>query len=153
MTMNATDAKCVLLTRQLGRRRNLLFLVGLFVILGAMWRIYRNIIPSGTAFYPYWSLLDPIVEGPRLVLSNKRRVIQVQFNDAGGAQSGNHWTWLIVDEWLTGKHVIAEGYSSPSVRRGEVPFPYRWLGGRKLSVEFVAKRSGDDVRHVDVRLP
>jgi hypothetical protein len=113
------------------------------VLLAACIRAYRHYIPSGTDFYPYWAWLDPIQEGPRLASPDGRRVIQVMFNDAGAAHSGNHWTWLIVDGWLTGKRVIAEGYSSPDVRRGDPPFPSRWLDGRTLSVEFLASRYGN----------
>jgi hypothetical protein len=112
-------------------------------LLVAYIRAYRHFIPSGTDFYPYWSWLGPIQEGPRLASPDGRRVVQVMFNDAGAAHSGNHWTWLIVDRWLTGKRVIAEGYSSPNVRRGDMPFPSRWLDNRTLSMEFVPGRYGD----------
>ena len=146
-------SKAVRLTRRAGRSRNLVILVVLFALVASVWRTYRHIIPSGTAFYPYWAWLDPIVEGPKLVCPDDNSVIQVQFCDAGGAQSGNYWTWLIIDEWLTGKHVIAEGYSDSYVRRGEATFPVRWLGGRMLSVDLATKRYGKDMKQIDVRLP
>ena len=57
--------------------------------------------PVRTKFYPYWSWLDPIVTGPTLVSPDRSQTIQVMFNDAGAAHSGNHWTWLIVDKSLT----------------------------------------------------
>jgi hypothetical protein len=142
-----------------GRRRLLaiviLFVLCPFAVLPVGWRFYRHFIPSGTSFSPYWSFLDPIVEGPRLVSPEGRRVIRVMFNDAGAAHSGNHWTWLIVDDWIAGKRVIAEGYSRPDVRYGKAGFPSRWLDERTLSVAFAARRYDDReprIKHV-VRLP
>jgi hypothetical protein len=126
----------------------LLAAVPLAVIISA-WRVYRHEIPSGTDFYPYWSPLDPIVMGPKLVSPDGSRVIQVMFNDAGAAHSGNHWTWLIVDKTLMGKSVIAEGYSNASVRRGEAPFPSRWLNNETISVDFVKGRY-DSTSHKEI---
>ena len=117
------------------RWKILLIVVPLVAIVGA-WRIYRHVIPSSTDFWPYWSWLDPIQKGPRLISLDGSQVVQVMFSDGGAAQSGNFWTWLIVDEWLTGKCVIAEGYSDTSVRQGDVPFPCRWLDSQTLSVGF-----------------
>ena len=77
------------------------------------------------------------------------------FNDAGAAHSGNHWTWLIFNDWLSGKHVVAEGYSRPDVRQGEVAFPFRWLDSRTLTVEFATRRYDDrmPLKSVVVQLP
>jgi hypothetical protein len=124
-----------------------------FAALPVAWRVYRRYIPSGTEFYPYFHWLDPIVDGPRLVSPDGRRVVQVEFNDAGAAHSGNHWTWLIVDHWSTGKRVIAEGYSRSEVEHGRVAFPSRWLDGRSLSVTFVSGRYDDHEKNVVVRVP
>jgi hypothetical protein len=126
-----------------------------FAALPVAWRIYRHFIPSGTSFYPYWSFLDPIREGPELISPDGRRVVRVMFNDAGAAHSGNHWTWLIVDDWLTGKRVVSEGYSRPEVRQGEVAFPSRWLDAQTLSVAFATRRYDDRMalKSVVVQVP
>ena len=119
------------------------------------WRTYRYFVPSGTSKYFTIRLLGAVVTGPVLVSSDKQRVIHVEFNDAGAAHSGNHWTYLIVDDFLWGKRVIAEGYSPSSVRRSEEPFPYRWLDTRTLLVEFALSRYsyGTHMKKVVVRIP
>lgn len=124
-----------------------------FAVLSVAWRVYRHYIPSGTDFYPYLHSLHPIVQGPRLVSPDGRRVIQVEFNDAGAAHSGNHWTWLIVDHWLTGKRIIAEGYCRSEVEHGKVAFPSRWLDGQSLSVTFASERYDAHEKNVVVRVP
>jgi hypothetical protein len=141
-------------TRPRGLRQILLLLMVPLVIIAVAWRVYRHLVPSGTDFYPYWALLDPIVEGPKLISPPGRRVIHVMLNDAGAVHSGNFWTWLIVDDWLTGKRVIAEGYSLPDVRYQTVPFPLRWLDDRTITVAFAAGRHENTLRNpVLVRLP
>src|SRR5262249_3977443 len=143
--------------RATGLRVRRLLLVTLMVCVVAgtfVWRAYRHFVPSGTNFYPIGGFLDPIVEGPILVSPHGGRMIQVMFNDAGGAHSGNHWTWLIVDHRLTGKHVVAEGYSLPDVRYRSRAFPMRWVDDRTIAVEFAAGRHGTTSENpVVVRLP
>jgi hypothetical protein len=126
-----------------------------FAVVPVAWRIYRQLIPSGTSFYPYWSFLDPIREGPKLISPDGTLVVRVMFNDAGAAHRGNHWTWLIVDDWLFGKRVVAEGYTRPEVRQGEVAFPSRWLDARTLSVAFATRRYDDrlPLKSVVVQVP
>lgn len=109
-------------------------------------RAYRHAIPAGAEFFPFWLAS---VEGPRLESPDRKRVLQVVFNDAGAAHSGNHWTWLIADDWLMGKRVAAEGYT---LMRD--PIPWRWTDDRTISIEFTAKRYGNATRSpVVVQLP
>ncbi len=128
--------------------------VGL-LLAGVTWRTYRHFIPSGTSFYPYWAFLDPIVEGLELVSPDGRRMVRVMLNDAGAAHSGNHWTWLIVDHWLSGKHVLAEGYCRADVRREDLAFPSQWLDDQTLSVAFCAGRYDvhGPMKRILVRVP
>jgi hypothetical protein len=139
---------------QMLMRLILLVLMAMLVAGPLGWRVYRHFIPSGTDFYPFGAFWESIVEGPTLVSPDGRRMIQVMFCDAGAAHSGNHWTWLIFDNWLTGKRVIAEGYSLAEVRKGKWPFPLRWDNDRTISVGFAASRYESASRNpVVVRLP
>jgi hypothetical protein len=113
-------------------------------------RAYRQAIPAGAEFYPFWYAS---FEGPRLYSPDGRRVVQVVFNDAGAMHSGNFGTWLIVDDWLTGKRVVAEGYSDSNVRYRKIPFPLRWIDDRTISVVFKTKRRESTERNSVVSLP
>src|SRR5437016_2631974 len=107
------------------RLRSLMLLVAVVgILIGGLARVYRHVVPVGASFTPYVEYSDL---GPKSVSPDGRRVVTIVFNDAGGMHSGNHWTWLVVDDLLTGKRVIAEGFSVPRVRFGEVPFPIEWL--------------------------
>ena len=114
------------------------------------------------ALHPFWYIFLSLLgitrsNGQRalnFVSPDGRRVVQVKFNDAGAARSGNHWTWLIVDHWLTGKRVIAERAEAYLMcGEGEVAFPSRWLDGQSLSVSFVAGRYDDHEKNAAVKLP
>ena len=41
---------------------------------------------------------------------------------------------------MIGRSVVAEGYSLPDVRQGDVSFPVRWLDDRTFSAEFAVGR-------------
>ena len=63
-------------------------------------RVYRQVVPIGADFFPFWIASDG---GPTLASPDRQRIVRVVFNDAGGAHSGNHWTWLVVEDVITGK--------------------------------------------------
>jgi hypothetical protein len=107
------------------------------LVLFSCLRTYRQVIPRGVDLYPFWFASDA---GPRLVSPDGQRTVHVVFNDAGAVHSGFHWTWLIVDDLVLGRSVVAEGYSLPSVREGEVSFPLRWVDDRTFVAGFVAGR-------------
>ena len=124
-----------------------------FVLAGCIsaYRAYRQVIPAGADFYPFWLAS---AQGPSLASPERRRLVHVVFNDAGGMHSGNHWTWLIVDDVLLGRRVVAEGYSHPNVRRGDVLFPLQWLDYRTFSVEFIKGRYAEALeKPVVIELP
>jgi hypothetical protein len=110
--------------------------VSAIVLFGCI-RAYRQVIPRGADFYSY-QLAS--VGGPTLVSPDGRRSVQVMFNDAGAAHSGFHWTWVIVDDLLSGRSVVAQGYSLPDVALRHGSFPLRWIDGRTFEVTFVAGR-------------
>jgi hypothetical protein len=109
----------------------------LALVFFACLRTYRQVIPRGADRYPFWFASD---DGPSFVSPDGQRAVHVVFNDAGGMHSGFHWTWLIVDDLLLGRTVVAEGFSLPAVRRREVSFPFRWVDDRTFSAGFVAGR-------------
>src|SRR5205085_11077770 len=64
-------------------------------------------IPDGAVRVPY---LIASRTGPVLVSPAKNRLIRIFYNDAGGAHSGNHWTWVVAYSLSRGRYVVAEGY-------------------------------------------
>jgi hypothetical protein len=120
------------------------------VVLLTAGRAYRQVIPRGANYYAYQFAS---AGGPTLVSPDGRRSVQVDFNDAGAAHSGFHWTWLIVDDLLTGRSVVAQGYSTPDVADRDVPFPLRWIDDRTFEVKFVAGRYDQKPLNRVVRLP
>lgn len=127
----------------MSKRRFRLALVAAVGVPVLVWRAYREYRPAEATWNPpLWSLSYAPVEGGEFRSKDGHRV-SVVFHDFGAAQSGNYWTWVISDHWLTGKRVVAEGYSSTDVRNGEVPFPLRWNSDASLTVEFMAHRYGD----------
>jgi hypothetical protein len=72
--------------------------------------------------------------------------LHYRFNDAGAAHRGYHYTWCYRDHWLTGKKVIASGYSLPEVRNGEKEFPITWHeAGHNFRIRFTAGRRDSTV--------
>lgn len=59
-------------------------------------------------------------------------VYDVRVNDAGAMHSGNHWTWVVEYRWLTGMHVVTEGYLEPQVALDSNPIPVTWDGNRPV---------------------
>jgi len=106
----------------MGRRRCVITAITVGLSFAVGWRVYREFRPGGATWTPpLWSL-DTAIDGGSYVAPDGRTV-RVVFHDFGAAQSGNYWTWIVADNELTGKRVIAEGYSSPDVREGREPFP------------------------------
>ena len=88
------------------------------------------------------------------VTSPSGQKLSYKFNDGGAAHSGLHYTWCYVDHWLTGKKVIASGYSLPDVRSGKEEFPLIWHeGGRNFSVRFAAGRHDETILWFSATLP
>ena len=132
--------------RSIQHSRRLRTLIGILLpllIIALGWRAYRHVVPAGTDFYPTGGWLEAVAAGPELTSPDGSTVIHVLFNDAGRAHRGFHWTWLVADEWLTGKRVLAEGYSDTSVRQGAKPFPSRWLDAKTMSAVFVRGQFDD----------
>lgn len=101
-------------------RPRTLILVGVGVLALAA-RLYLEVIPFGASVLPFYCASEV---GPELRSPNGR-VLQVYFNDAGGAHSGNYWTW-VVERRFWGRVVVAEGYLGADVRYDASPVPVEW---------------------------
>ena len=120
------------------RRRYLAPASGLVFLLAAA-RIYGGLVPWGAAPGPF---LLAGVRGPTLTSPDGARQVDVHFNDAGAAHSGNHWTWMVESSWLVGGVVVSEGYLGPEVMTGGEPVPLTWGPTNELTVQFCGSRYG-----------
>lgn len=84
---------------------------------------WTRLVPIGASILPF--LLASTDEGHTIA----DRPYRIYYNDAGAMHSGNHWTWIVRDIGIC-RIVVVEGYSTNEVRKGEVPFPARQVGGR-----------------------
>ena len=109
----------------------------LLVIVG--WRTYRAIVPYGASFTPF---VMARVKGPLIESPDGDAKLQVWFNDAGAAHSGNHWTWLVKDNPLFGKSVVAQGYTGAeqAVSGSGEPIPVDWIDNTSFSISFLSGR-------------
>ena len=117
-----------------------LFFVAL--ITGFFWRVKLHFVPAGARIQPF---LFASTE-THTSTSPSGEKLHYRFNDAGAAHRGYHYTWCYRDHWLTGKKVIASGYSLPEVRNGEKEFPITWHeAGHNFRVRFTAGRRDSTV--------
>jgi hypothetical protein len=119
------------------KRRKKLLTICICIIVGLplLWRGWREIVPSGASPVPY--ILGGI---HKTVLHSPRgdHTLQIVYNDAGAAHSGNHWTWIIRSHWLLGRKVVAEGYSGTWIIRD--PYTVQWQGEDRFAVSFCEGR-------------
>jgi hypothetical protein len=120
------------------KKKAIIIVAVLVILLG--WRTYRAIVPSGASFTPF---LMARVEGPIVESPDGSIKLQVWFNDAGAAHSGNHWTWLVQDHCVFGKRVIAQGYLGAEQAVSGKPIPLNWIDNDSFSVAFLNGRYGD----------
>jgi hypothetical protein len=119
------------------KRRVVRTLVKSLLCLLVIGRLYGAWIPWGASIQPF---LLASVEGPVLSSPDGNRHIEVYFNDAGAAHSGNHWTWLTESYWLVGRVVVSEGYlgAGEAIDGGEIPVA--WGEGNEFTVTFRESR-------------
>lgn len=101
---------------------------------------WTRLVPVGASITPF--LLASTDEGHTI----PGEPYQIIYNDAGGMHSGNFWTWIVRDYGIC-RIVVAEGYSSTEVRKGEVPFPVRRTAGR-IEVGFAKGRRNNSLQWV-----
>ncbi len=98
-------------------------------------RLYYAFVPRGAALEPfvgYSRELSPIS-------SPAGKTYRVFANDAGAMHSGNHWVWVVDHNWITGRHVILEGYVTPEYAAGEAELLVKWQGDMP-AIQFAAGR-------------
>ena len=120
------------------RKRPILVTLAILLLLGAGgWRLKHQLVPAGAGITPF--LFASTEE--QSASSPSGRTLYYRFNDAGAAHSGYHFTWCYVKDPLRGKVLVAEGYSPPSVRKGEEPLEIHWHGENAFTVRFAAGRN------------
>lgn len=120
-------------------KRVLRWILIILLIAAAGWRLKLHFVPRGANIQPF---LLASTEG-HSSKAPSGRTLYWQFNDAGAAHSGFHFTWVYVDHWFYGKRVVASGYSVPEVRQGEEEFPLYWENGDsdQFTVRFTMSKS------------
>ena len=130
-------------------RKTLLVLLILALLGGGIWRLKRQFVPHGAEISPF--LLASTGEQSSTAPSGRK--LYYRFNDAGAAHSGFHHTWCYANHWLTGKSVVASGYSTPAVRKGEEPLTIVWHENDSFSVQFVAGKTDPTISWFSGELP
>ena len=132
-------------------RKLLPILGGVFVVLGSVsWYLYRQSMWSVVGRDPLW--ISMVTEDAGSVTSpNGTSILYITFHDAGAVHRGNFWTWITVKDWLRGRKLVAEGYSSYPVRYKRTSLPIEWVDEKTFWVTFVDRES-DEPRRVLVRL-
>lgn len=87
-------------------------------------RIYYQLVPRGVEFTPFteYSRQLPSVTAPN------GKTYEAFVNDAGALHSGNYWTWIIDNHWLTGRYVATEGYLTSEYASGDTQLTVEWDG-------------------------
>jgi hypothetical protein len=94
----------------------------LVVVAGVLGWFAVRAVPIGAFGIPY---VVASVDVGHSVIGKPWRIV---YNDAGGAHSGNFWTWVVEDRGIY-RVVVAQGYSTPDVRYGHSPLPLKITDG------------------------
>lgn len=132
-----SDSPPVAPSKMRAKRRVVRALVMWLLSLLVMGRLYGALIPWGASIQPF---LLASVEGPVLSSPDGNRQIEVYFNDAGAAHSGDHWTWLTEHYWLVGRVVITEGYLGADEALDGREIPVTWGADNEFTVTFRESR-------------
>ncbi len=131
-----TNRLVVIVTDMARLRKISPYVAAILVVSLLDWRLLRSFLPSGAKFTPY---LFHSVEKGVFQSPGGHHKVTVVYNDGGAMHSGNHWTWIVADDLLTGKRVVASGYSFfPEISRE--PFPLSWIDDHTFEVLFVESR-------------
>ncbi len=116
------------------------FLIVAAIVGGFSLRIYRNFVPEGAEFKAYALESE---EGPVFPQVGTRPELKVRFERTGDTKGGNYHSWVVYDDWIWGKKVVAQGFSSHKVYKQEEPFPLKWMpNGVSIEVKFMNKAIG-----------
>lgn len=78
--------------------------------------------------------------GPSFSSPDGHRNIKIYFNDAGGMHSGNHWTWVVENHWVTGPRVVSEGYLGGEHAQGKEAVPITWSNNHDFKIDYLPTR-------------
>ena len=103
------------------------------------WLAYRQSILSiiGIERYILFYVDGGVIHSPQGYTE-----FNITYFDAGATHSGPFWTIISKNDWLKGRRIIAEGYSSYPVRYGQQGFPIEWANERQFWVTFIDYYSG-----------
>lgn len=109
------------------------FFAGFIMLCIAIERFYFG-IPAGVSLIDY-SVAS--VDGGYITSPSGDHRLRVNFNDAGAAHSGAHWTWVIREYPFGYKRVVAEGYLfNPK------ELPVEWIDEHTCEFTFESERHG-----------
>ena len=113
----------------------LMFLVCILLVPLFCTRLYYSFVPRGAAFEPFVGYSRELAP----ISSPTGKTYRVFVNDAGAMHSGNHWVWVVYDDWFTGKSVILDGYITPEYASCEAELLVQWQGNVP-GIQFAAGR-------------
>jgi len=111
------------------------YILAVLVICVAIWRIYHQTLSYVTGYDPML-VAEAVVDGGALTSPRQTTKLHINYHDAGATHSGNFTTWITVNYWLTGKKLVAQGFSSYAVRYGKEPFPVEWVDEKTCWITF-----------------
>lgn len=100
------------------------FVFAVAILIVASFRVHREFVPAGANPIPY---LGYSVDGGTIT-APEGTSYNIRFNDAGGMHSGNHWTWVVKYNFLTGRYVEIAGYLGPEYAVDGEEIPVQWVG-------------------------
>lgn len=114
-----------------------------------LWRVKLHFVPAGAEPLPFLFASSE----PQTISSPHGDEVHYRFHEDSAEDDGFAFTWCYVDRWLTGKKVVAAGYSLPAVQSGEESFPWHWHDdGGDFSVRFTVGREDETIRWFSGRL-
>lgn len=126
-------------------RRILISLLLLGALLLLAWRVKRALVPAGAPVLAF--LFDSTPS--RSATGPDGSTVFYRFRESLPEGESHHQTWCYTRSALGGKTLLATGYSLPSVRSGEEPFPWHWHGEEgDFSVRFTIDAHNPAIRWV-----
>ena len=130
------------------KKARILLAATALIVSVACWLIYRQSMLSILGLERY---ILVYADGGYILTPDGRTTVEITYLDAGATHSGNFRTILSTSDWMGGRKVVAEGYSSYPVRYGRQAFPIEWVDEKTFWVTFVDYRT-DVAKKVIVHL-
>lgn len=119
------------------RRRSVLLSLALVVLLVRGW---AEVVPWGVSPRSLTTFFG--ARGTEVVLLSPSATnrVTVIVNDAGAMHSGNHYTWALAYDRLTGWRVVTAGYIDAAEYVETRRVPLRWLTDEEIETTFCEGR-------------